>query len=154
MADAVTFTCPLPPKELSPNARAHWRAKNAAKQAYAEQVWIAGNEAKDEWTDISTLFRPGLFKRAHGLSSVRMRVDREPWTWAAVHLVKHSTHETDQDNIIAACKTLIDCLSTKGTRPLGIFEDDKRVSVTAEWKRERVRSKGRIEVIVTRRDDP
>ena len=129
MADVVTFTVALPPKELSPNARAHWRAKNAAKQAYAEEVWAAGWE--------STYDEP-----------------KEPWTWAAVHLVKHSTHETDQDNVIAACKTLIDCLSTKGTRPLGIFEDDKRVSVTAEWKRERVRSKGRIEVIVTRRDDP
>mgnify|MGYP001579502768 CR=1 FL=1 len=44
-----------------------------------------------------------------------------------------------KDNIIASCKTLIDTLSTKGTRPLGIFEDDKRIAVTAEWKRERGR---------------
>ena len=134
MADAVTFTVPLPPKELSPNARAHWRAKNAAKQAYAETVYVMGVmsfECCDEHAPKET-----------------------PWKWASVHLVKHSTHETDQDNIIAACKTLIDCLSTKGTRPLGIFEDDKRIAVTAEWKRERVRSKGRIEVTVTRRDDP
>lgn len=146
-AEVVQFTVSLPPKELSPNARAHWRAKNAAKQAYAEEVWIARREQQDD--PCCDLARESGFWHFQECIEGSM-----PWRWAAVHLIKHSTHETDQDNIISACKVLIDCCSTKGTRPLGIFEDDKRVSVTAEWKRERVRSKGRIEVIVTRRDDP
>jgi crossover junction endodeoxyribonuclease RusA len=31
---ALVVTLPLPPKELSPNARAHWRKKSAAVKAY------------------------------------------------------------------------------------------------------------------------
>lgn len=144
MSESVTFTVPLPPTALSPNSRAHWRAKNAAKQAYAEAVWIAGSDAC-----FVACFTPHEDVAAHHSS------DRHPpWKWAAVHLIKHSTHQTDQDNVIASCKVLIDCLSTKGTRPLAIFEDDKRIAVTAEWKRERVRAKGRIEVVITRREDP
>ena len=110
MSESVTFTVALPPKELSPNARAHWRSKNVAKQAYAEEVWIAGRQSHED----SPNCRQCAIEEAGGM----------PWWWAAVHLVKHSTHETDTDNVIASCKVLIDCLTTKGTRPLGIVEDD------------------------------
>lgn len=159
MSESVTFSCPLPPRELSPNVHSetvtdgfggkkrkaiHWSKKNAAKQAYAEAVWIAGSDAC-----FVACFTPHEDVAAHHSS------DRHPpWKWAAVHLIKHSTHQTDQDNIIAACKVLIDTCSAKGTRPLAIFEDDKRIAVTAEWRKERVRAKGRIEVVITRRSDP
>lgn len=38
----LTITLPLPPKELSPNARVHWRAKAAAVKRYRSSAkWAA-----------------------------------------------------------------------------------------------------------------
>lgn len=152
-SERIEFSVPLPPSALSPNARAHWREKNAAKQAYAEAVWVAGQRLTSPITNADASTTTGQALVTHAKLAPSSYSDL-PWSWAAVHLIKHSTHESDQDNIIASCKVLIDTCSSKGTRPLGIFEDDKRIAVTAEWKRERVRSKGRIEVVITRRYDP
>lgn len=39
------MTLPWPPKELSPNARAHWRKKAPITKAYKEACWALAKEA-------------------------------------------------------------------------------------------------------------
>ena len=136
MAESITFSVSHPPACLSPNSRAHWRTENAAKQAYATEVWASGVGIK-------------------GIKRHRLRDTPElqmPWEQAAVHLTWYSTHQKDQDNIIAHCKGLIDGLSTKGTKPLGLFVDDKNITVTAEWAKVSKKAEQRVEVTVTRRN--
>lgn len=38
----TTFTVPLPPRELSPNARVHWAAKASATSEYRQAVKVFG----------------------------------------------------------------------------------------------------------------
>lgn len=40
-----TVTLPWPPKELSPNARTHWRAKAPITKAYKNACWALCKEA-------------------------------------------------------------------------------------------------------------
>ena len=138
MPDVIEFSVPLPPSCLSPNASAHWSQKAAAKREYAEVVWLAG-QFGDPGCVPPWYMRPRWHK---------------PWAWAAVHLTWYSIQRKDEDNIIGHCKSLIDGLSSKGQKPLSIFEDDKRITVTAEWRKVSHKVEQCVEVRVMRREDP
>ena len=51
----LTFEVPLPPKELSPNARPHWSEKAEATRAYGAAVFYALLDARNRtggWRDM------------------------------------------------------------------------------------------------------
>jgi crossover junction endodeoxyribonuclease RusA len=92
----MTITLPLPPRELSPNARVHWAAKARAVKAYrAVAYWEA-------------------------MMAVPRR-DRMEWKEATAHVVyyKASARKMDADNILASLKASFD-----GLVDAGILADD------------------------------
>lgn len=57
--DAIRITLPLPPKELHPNTRVHWRGKAKATKAYrllawATAKWAAGGKSPPRWRKAET----------------------------------------------------------------------------------------------------
>lgn len=47
----MTVTLPWPPRELSPNGRAHWGAKARAAKQYRTACWALAKEAKVQIPD-------------------------------------------------------------------------------------------------------
>lgn len=95
----VTITVPLPPKQLSPNARVHWAVKNKAKKAYQEQVQVACLEQK--------------IPKCKALSA-KMQL--------AFHFKTKARH--DPDNCIASVKCAIDQLVK-----YGLLSDDDKITL-------------------------
>jgi Holliday junction resolvase RusA-like endonuclease len=92
---SLTVTLPLPPKELSPNARTHWAKKaNAVKSARREAYIRARN----------VVIHPPLWSAA----SVQIR-------WFT-----RTATRPDADNALASCKPIFD-----GLTDARIFSDDK-----------------------------
>lgn len=100
----LSFQCPLPPRELSPNAgyRGDWRRFNTAAQAYKQIVWAYARNAGIEaaWT-----------------APERVRVSVEFWT-------KHQKGDglyrpLDAPNAVSAWKAGYDALVLAG-----LFSDD------------------------------
>lgn len=74
----MNITIPWPPKELSPNARLHWRVLALAKKAYraecARQALVQGLQPiKAERVHVSLLFVPPN-RRAHDLDNCLARL--------------------------------------------------------------------------------
>jgi crossover junction endodeoxyribonuclease RusA len=46
MTNTITVVCPLPPKELSPNARCHWRVKHRHSSEYRRACRLATRAAE------------------------------------------------------------------------------------------------------------
>lgn len=46
VAEACTVTLPWPPKDLSPNARVHWRTRSKVAKAYRHACWALVKEAR------------------------------------------------------------------------------------------------------------
>ncbi len=57
MPDEITITLDLPPKQLSPNSRTHWRPRALATKRYKESAQMCAIAAKDgerfEWQKAS-----------------------------------------------------------------------------------------------------
>jgi Holliday junction resolvase RusA-like endonuclease len=130
--------------KLRRNSATHQHNYRAALvREYQEQVWIAGQR-------INLIIDDGAYI-TEGIVTAPPIV---PWERAEVRYTWYSTHETDVDNIIASMKPALDVIKSTGPRPLGIIRDDgPGVTVTAEWKRERVRDKQRVEIEVRRVQD-
>lgn len=140
-AAAISFLAPLPPYGLRRNSQYRsGAALKRLKDEYSEQVWCAGRQAK------RISLRP-----VHGtVSWTGMEYEDEPWERAHVRLEwRHHRVGPDRDNALASCKTLIDTLTTKGRRPLGIVLDDTPERLTVEIDVVRVRSKAEEGVYVT-----
>ena len=45
MSEKITLTLPWPPKDLSPNARTHWRKKAPITKAYKTACWALAIES-------------------------------------------------------------------------------------------------------------
>ena len=90
------ITLPLPPKELSPNVRVHWRDRAKATQEYRATV--------------------KLIAINHRNIAQRQRLWEEPTAPAVLSLVWHYKDKRlrDYDNCLAACKALIDGLVDAG----------------------------------------
>lgn len=98
-----TFDLPLPPDELKPNSRSHWRQKAKKTQEY----------------------RGETFMIAHGLL-VKSGMVNKPMLDKAVVQVEfyHKTSRLqDSDNIIASLKAAIDGLTSAG-----ILNDDNNLT--------------------------
>lgn len=93
--EAITVTLPLPPKELDPNGRHHWRAKMAPKRRYRCGAMFAA-------------LKQGGFTQPLQRARVRIRYYHKTKTFK------------DPDNIIACLKTAID-----GLTDAGVFTDDR-----------------------------
>ena len=63
----------------------------------------------------------------------------------------HSTHQVDEDNIIASMKAALDVIKLRGSpRPLGIIEDDSGATVSAEWVKSPTRKGEHVEIEIER----
>jgi crossover junction endodeoxyribonuclease RusA len=114
----VTFTLPLPPRELSPNARVHWAKKAKATRDYRYDAKVEG------WRVVPASQRPG-------------------WTEAIATTVVFAPNRRrrDRDNLLASLKSAFDGLVDAGIladdaglhhAPLRIEydKDDPRVEIT------------------------
>lgn len=119
----LTITMPLPPKELSPNGRSHWRAKAKAVKSYrkraAEEAMVSVYEQNQDWTPLE-----------------------DP------HIQVTYYHKTsnfrDPDNILACLKSAID-----GLVDGGIMTDDCDVTYYPV-KRLKDSERPRVELKVSR----
>jgi crossover junction endodeoxyribonuclease RusA len=78
--DVILVFLPMPPKELSPNSRAHWKRKASLVQA------------------------------TRGIAALQARkvALSEPWTKAVIDIKAWTANRHDEDNLIAACKAMLD----------------------------------------------
>lgn len=104
MADAITITLPLPPKQLSPNGRSHWRSKAKAVKSYrtraAEEAMVAAYENPEARRNM-------------------------PWSHATIAIAYYhrTSRFADSDNIVASLKAGID-----GLVDGGLLTDDRDVT--------------------------
>jgi crossover junction endodeoxyribonuclease RusA len=110
MAQEVVIELPLPPAELSPNARVHWRKKAQITKDWRYRAWLWVNSA--------------LMERAGG---------KKPWgdpnhktRWAAckatVQVRWPDRRRRDLDNMLSSCKVYFDACTDAG-----VWVDDSRV---------------------------
>lgn len=86
---SLSITLPLPPRELSPNARAHWATKARATKRYRQAACV---------------------------EAVLAGVPAVPWTKATVQLRFHfrTAARRDRDNLLASMKAAFDGLADAG----------------------------------------
>lgn len=101
----LAFTLPLPPKELSPNARVHWRAKHNHTKAYRRDCGWTAKGALLEW-------------EAEHHATTAMFPLRAPVT-AHVTFVVPDKRRRDLDNLSASMKAAWD-----GIVDAGVLVDD------------------------------
>jgi crossover junction endodeoxyribonuclease RusA len=103
MPGTIEAVIPVPPRELSPNARVHWGARLRVQREYQRQV---------ECAIAMSMATRGLIK--------------PQWTAAVVdyRFVFRVRRRRDRDNLIASLKTAQDCLQR-----LRIVVDDSAVRI-------------------------
>ncbi len=116
-ADKMRFEFPWPPKELSPNARVHWRALADAKARYADECG---------WTAKASV--------GHSMAQLidRRRFPLKPPVTAQVTFVCDGRRR-DSDNHMAMLKPLWD-----GLVAIEVLEDDSHEKLHIEkpkWER-------------------
>lgn len=132
MTEMIQFAVPLPPVGLRRNSlMRHLPGRARLTREYQGRVWCEAHMwHAPHWTVMTEVADKGI-----------------PWERAKVHYAWHSTHQTDEDNIIASMKAALDVLHMKGARPLGIILDDSGAEVTATWVK--AAHKADEEVIIT-----
>ena len=120
----LTVTLELPPQNVRPNSRPHWRAKAKAVQDYRAKALAAAQEA------LGGKYPPYLEA-------------------ALVHIkfYNKTARKMDGDNIIASMKSAID-----GLTDAGIFDDDREVMYLPPL-REKDKDNPRIELLIFECDD-
>lgn len=98
---ALTLRVPLPPRELSPNARTHRLKRNTIAQAYRAQVGWLAREA----------VTAGGWQATHERFEVTVRVFWPP-----------KVRQWDLDNVYAALKSAFD-----GMQDGGVWANDRRI---------------------------
>lgn len=99
--DRITVEIPMPPKQLHPNARSHWRARMKPKAMQRQHAYLAA------------------------LDALRGRVSPK-WIAAQIHATFYlgsRGRKTDNDNLIAWLKASID-----GLEDAGIVDDDSGIT--------------------------
>lgn len=138
MNESIRFSVQLPPRGLRRNSETskhNWRAK--LKDEYSEAVWCAART-----------MTPGA-----AAVHVMVREDHVPWEKAHLTLVwKHAGVAPDHDNALSSLKVLVDCIHTRGRRPLGIVVDDSPEHLTIELTTRKVahRAEEGVDVSITR----
>lgn len=100
MSRSVTITLPLPPRELSPNARVHYMAKARAVKKYRR------------WAATEAQVAMGTFSLKHAYF----------WTAATVRVrwFTRTRRRPDADNALASLKAAFD-----GMADAGLFANDR-----------------------------
>lgn len=103
MSEPLTLmiALPIPPRDLSPNARAHWAAKKDKTERYRNAACGAACRALRQEG-----LPPPMYKRA----------------WVEIEWEHKTARLPDKDNIIAWLKSGID-----GLTDAGIFADDRDI---------------------------
>jgi len=91
----IIITLPLPPRELSPNARSHWAVKAAATRRYRQWAW------------------------AEAVATAGGTGDRWPQATAKATFFFRQRRRRDRDNLLASLKAAFD-----GLADAGIISDD------------------------------
>lgn len=113
----IKNTYPWPPREIWPNSRGHWRAKNPVKRKYRDGCFsltgkvLIPEELKAQFFKITYYFYPPSKRRF------------------------------DMDNVINACKPLVDGMCSK-------LEIDDFFANRGEWQRMDVVERGKVEVVL------
>ena len=102
MKAELTVVLSLPPKELSPNARPHWRAKAKATKAYRNEARVAALQAMS-----------GLPKHWHHFDKGK----------TFVTFYKPTFRRTDPDNLLSSLKAAFD-----GLVDAGLLTDDRALA--------------------------
>lgn len=87
--NSITIELPLPPKEMRPNARCHWRAKMGPKKQQRHEAWL------------------GAMSALNGARPPK-------WELAEVQATFYSARKSDSDNLVAWCKATSDGLEDAG----------------------------------------
>ncbi|CAB4166873.1 hypothetical protein UFOVP1383_10 [uncultured Caudovirales phage] len=105
-ARSWSFLVPLPVQGLGQNARVHWAAKNRAVDAYRREVVLEVLGLTDRpWEPLDRV-RVTLVARYQGTRGPSFAKTSTPEEIRALERYR----PTDADNLIAACKPLIDAL--------------------------------------------
>jgi len=115
-----TATVPLPPRELSPNARRHWGTKRRVAIAYVTRCLVALREQ-------------GIFP------------PRAPWPRVEIRLAFYVLRVADHDNRVASLKALLDGLVRAGY----FAGDDPARLVFAAWPTQTLAPKERCRLELT-----
>jgi crossover junction endodeoxyribonuclease RusA len=120
---SLTFTLRMPPRELSPNARAHWRVKAAATKSYRLAGYLAGCR-------VLASERPGWVEAV-----------------AQVTFWLPDRRRRDRDNLAASLKAAFDGLVDAGilADDAGLHHAPLRLEVDARWPR--------VEITITPRGE-
>jgi crossover junction endodeoxyribonuclease RusA len=98
----IRVTLPLPPRELHPNARVHWRKKSRATREYRRRAW------------------------AEAMRATPVREPRYARATCRVWFYLPDNRRRDSDNLLAWMKAGID-----GLADAGIVENDRAFSFPA-----------------------
>jgi crossover junction endodeoxyribonuclease RusA len=102
LAGVICITLPWPPKELSPNARLHWAAKNRHRKTYRDACY---------WLSMQEGVRPNV-------------VYPEPLD-VAIEFVPPDKRARDQDNMLASIKAGLDGVA----QAIGVDDKHWRLSM-------------------------
>jgi hypothetical protein len=113
---------PLPPKELSPNERLHWAAKNRATHAYREACGWAYKKALGDAIMAGRVLRLEAGSTAiDGQRPKKLILDVEYYCTRR----SGGYHPKDEDNARASLKAAIDAL-----KDVGVIESDAKDRLT------------------------
>lgn len=139
----LTLTLPLPPRELSPNARVHWAKKSRAKQSWKTDIyWCVWEQVfkcipEDDPKYAMSPYIPETSKATIHLD----------WYMAGHGNGDDLLRPTDVDNCIAAWKSGQDQLVDSG---LLMDDNAKYVQIgRVNLYRQKKDHKGRCELVVT-----
>ena len=85
----------------------HWAVRSSWKKAWEEEVWVTWLQIKQAWQKVNK--------------------KKLPFQKATLQIIVYCIRPQDEDNMIAACKPLID-----GIRYCGIIYDDKPENLTVK----------------------
>lgn len=134
--DEVRIELPFPPKELSPNARVHWREKAAVVADYRETVgWIGRQRCTAE---ALTANRPPVIQAVTEIHVGKWETEKvsfplTPPVRAAVTFVVPNRHKRDLDNLLAMLKPAWDGLTDAGVLAGDDSEQFSVESAKVEW---------------------
>ncbi len=127
----LTIILPLPPKELSPNARPHFRAKAKATKQYRDEAHAHALVASFKLQSSETELYNTL-----------------PWRAATVQCRFYfaQNRRRDADNLLASMKSAFD-----GLRDSGVLVDDDRLThMPVEWTKDKNDPRVELEIWETK----
>lgn len=124
MNPSITIAVPIPPRCLSPNGRAHWRAKGPVKRAARIDTQILAREQMGR----------GTYKWERATVAIRWYSARQRWP--------------DRDNMVGSLKSHLD-----GLADAGLIVDDNGLTILPP-ERLYDKDSPRVELTITQEPKP